>query len=118
VEYLWNYILTEENRSIRRKVYPSATLPTTNTTWICQGSNTALSGENSALDSKRYSTAFIEEEKGGRILQTNAPRFPKGNCSVKSQTAPVSCRSSESNIQVKTSMEYWWNDTDKEGPKY
>jgi len=118
VEYMWNYILTEENQSIRRKVCPSVILSTTNTTWTCQGSNPALIDENLALDSKRYSTAFTEEEKGGCNLQTNAPRFPKENCFFKSQTAPVSCRSSESNMQVKTSMEYWWNDTDKEEPKY
>jgi len=56
-----------------------------------------------------------EEEKVEVICRHMLPDFQKRtNRFVKSQTAPVLCRSSESNMQVKTSMEYWWNDTKKE----
>lgn len=46
------------------------------------------------------------------------PDFRKWTAFFKSQTAPVLRRSSESNTQVKMSMENLWSDTDKEEPKY
>jgi hypothetical protein len=44
-EWRWNDILTGENRWIRRKTCPSATLSTTNPTWIDPGVNSGLRGE-------------------------------------------------------------------------
>jgi hypothetical protein len=56
-ERRWNNILTEENRRTRRKTCPSATLSTTNPTWIDPGVNTGLRGERSATNDLSHVTA-------------------------------------------------------------
>jgi hypothetical protein len=43
-------ILTGDNRRTRRKTCPSATLSTTNATWIDPGTNSGLRGERPATN--------------------------------------------------------------------
>jgi hypothetical protein len=50
-------ILTGENQRIRRKTCPSATLSTTNPTWIDSGSNLSLRGERLATNDLSHGTA-------------------------------------------------------------
>jgi hypothetical protein len=50
-------ILTEENRRTRRKTCSSATLSTTNTTWIDTGANPGLRGERPATNHLSHGTA-------------------------------------------------------------
>jgi hypothetical protein len=50
-------ILTGENRRTRRKTCPSATLSTTNPTWIDPGTNPGLRGERRATDDLSHRTA-------------------------------------------------------------
>jgi hypothetical protein len=49
-------ILTGENRRTRRKTCPSATLSTTNPTWIDPDSNPGLCGERPATDDLSHGT--------------------------------------------------------------
>jgi hypothetical protein len=49
--------LTGENRSTRGKTCPSATLSTTNPTWIDPGSNPSLRGEKLAANRLSHGTA-------------------------------------------------------------
>jgi hypothetical protein len=49
--------LTGENRSIRGKTCPSATLSTTNFTWTVPGSNPGLRGEKPATNRLSHGTA-------------------------------------------------------------
>jgi hypothetical protein len=51
-------ILTGDNRRIRRKTYPIATLPTTNPTWIDPGANPGLCGERPATNDLGHDTAL------------------------------------------------------------
>jgi hypothetical protein len=57
-ERRWNDILTGENRRARRKTCPSATLPTTNPTWIGPGTNPGLRGERPATNDLSHGTAL------------------------------------------------------------
>jgi hypothetical protein len=50
-------ILTGKNRRPRRKTYPSATLLTTNPTWIDPGANLGLRGERQATNHLRHGMA-------------------------------------------------------------
>jgi hypothetical protein len=50
-------ILTGENRRTRRKTCPSATLSTTNPTWIDPGANPGLRGERPATNDLSHGTA-------------------------------------------------------------
>jgi hypothetical protein len=50
-------ILAGENRRTRRKTYPSATLSTTNPTWIDPGANTDLRDERPATNRLSHGTA-------------------------------------------------------------
>jgi hypothetical protein len=50
--------LTGENRRIRGKTCPSASLSTTNPTWTDPGSNTGLRGERPAPNRLNHGTAF------------------------------------------------------------
>jgi hypothetical protein len=50
-------ILTGENRRTRRRTCPSATLPTTNPTWIDPGANSGLRGERPATNDLSHGTA-------------------------------------------------------------
>jgi hypothetical protein len=56
-ERRWNDILTGENRRIRRKTCPSATLSTTNPAWIDPGANPGLSDERPATNDLSHGTA-------------------------------------------------------------
>jgi hypothetical protein len=58
-------ILTGENRGTRRKTCPSATLSTTNPTWIDPGANPGLRGERPATNDLSHGTAlcFIATKK-------------------------------------------------------
>jgi hypothetical protein len=56
-ERRWNDILTGENRRTRRKTWPSATLSTTNSTWIDPGANPGLRGERPATNDLSHCTA-------------------------------------------------------------
>jgi hypothetical protein len=56
-EWRWNDILTVENRRTRRKTCPSATLSTTNPTWIDRGANPGLRGETLATNYLSHGTA-------------------------------------------------------------
>jgi hypothetical protein len=56
-ERRWKDILTGENRRTRRKTCPSATLSTTNLTWIDPDSNPGLRGERSATNDLSHGTA-------------------------------------------------------------
>jgi hypothetical protein len=51
-------ILTGENRRTRRKTCPSATLPTTNPTWIFPGANPGLRGDSPATNHLSHGTAI------------------------------------------------------------
>jgi hypothetical protein len=51
-------ILTGENRRTRRKTCPSATLSTTNPTWIDPGANPGLRGERPATNDVSHGTAL------------------------------------------------------------
>jgi hypothetical protein len=53
-------ILTGENRRTRRKTCPSATLSTTNPTWIVPGANPGLRGERPATDDLSHGTALFD----------------------------------------------------------
>jgi hypothetical protein len=57
-------ILTGENRRTRRKTCPSATMSTTNPTWIDPGVNTRLRGERPATNDLRYGTAKLNTKFG------------------------------------------------------
>jgi hypothetical protein len=59
-EQRWNDILTGENRRTRRKTCPSATLSTTNSTWIDPGANPGLRGERPATNDLSHRTAIIK----------------------------------------------------------
>jgi hypothetical protein len=50
--------LTGENRSTRGKTCPSATLSTTNPTWIDPGSNPGLRGERPGTNRLSHGTAW------------------------------------------------------------
>jgi hypothetical protein len=56
-ERILNYIVTGENRRTRRKTCPSATLSTTNPTWIDQDANPGLRGERPATNDLSHGTA-------------------------------------------------------------
>jgi hypothetical protein len=51
-------ILTGENQRTRRKTCPSATLSTTNPTWIDPGANPGLQGERPATNDLSHGTAI------------------------------------------------------------
>jgi hypothetical protein len=57
-ERRWNDILTGENRRTRRKTCPSATLSTTNPTWIDPGAKPGLRGERPATNDLSHGTAL------------------------------------------------------------
>jgi hypothetical protein len=57
-ERRWNDILTGENRRTPRKTCPSATLSTTNPTWIDPGVNPGLRGGRPATSDLGHGTAF------------------------------------------------------------
>jgi hypothetical protein len=57
-ERRWSDILIGENRSTRRKIWPSATLSTTNPTWIDPGANPGLRGERPSTNDLRHGMAF------------------------------------------------------------
>jgi hypothetical protein len=54
----WNDVLTGENRRTRRKSCPSATLSSTNPTWIDPGANAGLRGERPATNDLSHGTAL------------------------------------------------------------
>jgi hypothetical protein len=58
-ERRWNDRLTGENRRTRRKTCPSATLSTTNPTWIDPGANPALRGERPAINDLSHGMAQV-----------------------------------------------------------
>jgi hypothetical protein len=58
-ERRWNDTLTGENRRTRRKTCPSATLSSTNPTWIDPGTNPGLRGERSATNNLSYGMASM-----------------------------------------------------------
>jgi hypothetical protein len=58
-EWWWNYI-DRENRRTRRKTCPSATLSTTNATWIDPGTNQGLRGERPVTNCLSHCTALPE----------------------------------------------------------
>jgi hypothetical protein len=72
-ERRWNDILTGENRRTRRKTCPSATLSTTNTTWIYPGANPGLRGVRPATNDLSHGKA---EKKSYLhfLLQMISPR--------------------------------------------
>ena len=49
---------TRENRSILRKIYPNATLPTTNPTRTGRELNPIVCGERSATNHQKYDRMF------------------------------------------------------------
>jgi hypothetical protein len=51
-------VLTGENRSTRRKTYPSAPLSTKNPKWTDPGSNPGLRGESPATNRLSHGTAL------------------------------------------------------------
>jgi hypothetical protein len=57
-ERRWNDILTGENRRTRRKTCPSASLSTTNPTWIDSCANPGLRGERPSTNYLGYGTAY------------------------------------------------------------
>jgi hypothetical protein len=63
-------ILTGENRRTRRKTCPSATLPTTNPTWIDQGANPGLRGERPATNDLRLLMSYCEANEPIRAVAT------------------------------------------------
>jgi hypothetical protein len=67
-------ILTGENRSTGRETCPSATLSTTNPTWIDLKSNLGLRGERPAIDSLSHGTALFWNRKFYCVLK-NSPYF-------------------------------------------
>jgi hypothetical protein len=59
MEQWWNDI-DRENRRTRRKTYPSATLSTTNPTWLDPGANPGRRGERPATNDLSHGTAYIK----------------------------------------------------------
>jgi hypothetical protein len=57
-ERRWNYILTRENRRIRRKTCPSATPSTTNPAWIDPGVKPGFRGDRPATNDLSHGTAL------------------------------------------------------------
>jgi hypothetical protein len=80
-------ILTGENHRTRRKTCPSATLSTTNPTWIDPGVNPGLRGERPATDDLSHGTVI------GRlvteIVDSNSPRGMNVCLSVSVLCCPV-----------------------------
>jgi len=74
--------LTGENRRTRRKTCPSATLSTTNPTWIDLGANPGLRGERPATNHLRHGTApryfILLEER--RILYNYCGKVVAQEC--------------------------------------
>jgi hypothetical protein len=58
-ERRWNDILTRENRRTPRKTCPSATLSTTNPTWIDPGAKPGLRSERPATNDLSHGTAHL-----------------------------------------------------------
>ena len=61
--------MTEENLSIQRKTYPSATLSTTNLTWTDLGSKLVLHSERLAANHLSHSKAISKPETHTDITQ-------------------------------------------------
>jgi hypothetical protein len=59
MEHVGGMILTGENRRTRRKTCPSATLSTTNPTWIDPGANPGLRSERPATNHLNHDTANL-----------------------------------------------------------
>jgi hypothetical protein len=57
-ERRWNYMLAGENRRTRRKTCPSATISTTNPTWIDPGVNPGLRSERPATNDMSHGMAL------------------------------------------------------------
>jgi hypothetical protein len=58
------------------------------------------------------------ERKSEIAFLFNSARFPKEHCFLGGSQASPICPSGKSNIQMKMSMEHWWNDAAREKPKY
>jgi hypothetical protein len=91
-------ILTGENRRTRGKTCPSATLSTTNPTWIDSGANQGLRGERPATNDLSQGMAQYSV-----LLQTGRPGywdsmpgrvkkiFPLASVSSLAEAQPASC---------------------------
>jgi hypothetical protein len=66
----WNN-MKRENRRTRRKTCPSATLSTTNPTWIDPGANPSLSGERPVTTDLSHGTAFKGLKEHKMRIDTN-----------------------------------------------
>jgi hypothetical protein len=75
-ERRWNDVLTGENRRTRRKTCPSATLSTTNATWIDPGANQGLRGERPATNDLSHGTALYATYYTMHIMQIFIARGP------------------------------------------
>jgi hypothetical protein len=69
-ERRWNDILTRKKWRTRRKTCPSATLPTTNPTWIDQGANPGLRGERPATNDLSHDTTLYHTVTGTRFFSS------------------------------------------------
>jgi hypothetical protein len=72
-------ILTGKNRRTRRKTCPSATLSTTNPTWIYPGANPGLRGERSTTNDLIHGTAHTWPLKEDERLKS-LPIFMSVRC--------------------------------------
>jgi hypothetical protein len=66
-------ILTGENRRSRRKTCPSATLSTTNPTWLDPRANPGLRGERPATNDQSHGTTQVEAITTGWSLVQRSP---------------------------------------------
>jgi hypothetical protein len=53
-----------------------------------------------------------------KYFRSNVPRYPKEHCFLEGSWASSVCPFGERNMLMKTSMEHWWNDTDRGKLKY
>jgi hypothetical protein len=69
-ERRWNDMLSEETRRTRRKTCPSATLSTTNPTWIDQGANPGLRCQRPATNDLSHGMASMHTYRKSIQKQT------------------------------------------------
>jgi hypothetical protein len=91
-------ILTGKNRRTRRETCPSATLSTTNPTWIDPGANLGLHGERPATNDLSHGTATFWDVLP--CSQTHVDRRFRGACCLHHQGAHG--RSSPSQMSLLT----------------
>jgi hypothetical protein len=87
-------ILAGENRRTRRKTCPSATLSTTNPTWIDPGANSGLHSEKPATNRLSHGTAAWLKYLTYHLVPVLAPNYKQHSLSP-AEVRKVCCSSTE-----------------------